>query len=203
MGDLAVGLLTGDHDDSPSEGLDESGVVGGLVATRVRGAQYRCPKCLWRLHGYQRRTRRRVDDDVVGIDPLDGVGHRDSGHGGIGTFADGANDRREQLRRCEWARGIVHAHDCRAEWHSREAGAYRLAACRPTGNAALRVYVGRRNDHDHAITGVASGADSMIDDPARADMFVLFGTTETRPRASGDHDGPDILSCGERHDRRG
>ncbi len=98
MGDLAIGLLTGDHDDSPSEGLDEAGVVGGLVATGVRGAQDRRPKRLWCLHGYQRGTRRRVDDDVLGIDTLDRVGHRDSRHSGIGTFADGADDRREQLR---------------------------------------------------------------------------------------------------------
>ncbi len=98
MGDLAIGLFTDDDDDSPSALLDEAGVVGGLAATGVRGAQDRRPKCLWCLHGYQRGTRRRVDDDVVGIDPFDRVGDWNSGYGGVSPFADGADDRREQPR---------------------------------------------------------------------------------------------------------
>jgi hypothetical protein len=31
----------------------------------------------------------------------------------------------------------------------------------------------------------------------------LLGAPEPRPGTTGDHDGPDILSCVERHDRRG
>ncbi len=73
----------------------------------------------------------------------------------------------------------MHADDRRRGWDCGEAGAYRLAACRPAGNATLGRYVGRRNHHDHAITGDASGVDSTIDDPARADVLVLLGTTET------------------------
>ncbi len=178
MGDLAIGLFTGDDDDSPSALLDEAGVVGGFRATDVRGAQDRRPKRLWCLHSYQRGTRRRVDNDVVGIDPLDRVGDRNSRHGGISPFADGADDCCEQLRRCEWSSRIVNADDRRTGWDRGEAGSYRLAARRPTGNASLGRYVSCRNHHDDAITCGTSGVDRMIDDPPRADVLVLFGTTE-------------------------
>lgn len=203
MGDLAVGLLAGDHDDPPAADLDQSGVVGGISTTGVCGAQNRRPKGLRCLHGHHRSPRRSFDDDVVGIDPLDRVGHSNARHSSVGAISDRLDDCREEVRGSERARCIVHAHDRRIGWDGCQTGANRIAASRAAGDATFGGNVVWRNHHDHAVAGCPRRVGGAIDDASRADQFVLLGETSPRPGAGSDHDGPDILCCGERHDRRG
>ncbi len=203
VGDLAVGLFAGDHHDSSAAVLDERSVVGRLSAAGVSGAQDRRPKGLWGLYGNQRRPRWCVNDDLVVIHPLDRVGYRDSRNGRVRTLGDGLDHRCEQLRRSEGADGIMHADDRRVSWNRGKTGAHRLTACRPTGHATLGSHVGRRDDDYYAIADRPGHLGSMVDDAPRADLLVLLGPAEARPGAPSDHDGPDILCCVERHDRRG
>lgn len=169
MGDLAVGLLAGDHDDPPAADLDQSGVVGGIATTGVCGAQHRRPKGLRCLHGHQSSPRWSLDDDVAGIDPLDRVGHSKARHSRVGAISDCLDDRCEEVSGSERARRIVHAHDRRIGWDGCQTGADRIAASRPAGHATFGGNVVWRNHYDHAVAGCPRRVGGVIDDASRPD----------------------------------
>ncbi len=178
MCDLAVGELTVDHDDPAAADLDECSVVGCLLAAGVRGAQDRRPKGLRGLDRDQCRPTRRLDDDVVGIDPLDRVRHGNAWNGCVGALGDGIDHRREQSSRGEWTGGIVNADDRCIGCDRRKAGTHRLASRCPARHSALGVHVARRHDDDDTVADGSSDLGSMIDDPPRAYQLVLLGATE-------------------------
>lgn len=203
MSDLAVRLLTVDHHDSAAAQLDKRSVIGGIAPACMRRTKHRGAKRLRGLHRNQGGPRGRVDDNVVGIDSLDRVGHRYTRHCCIGAFGHRCDNCREELRRGERASRIVDADDGGRCWNLDKTGADRLAARRPTGDATFRRRIGWRDHENDTIADRSSDIESVINDALRAKLFVLLGTTDPRPGAPGDHDGPHILSCGERHDRRG
>ena len=203
MCDLSIRLLAGDDDDSPTAQLDECGIVGRVATTGVCGTEHCGTKRLRGLHRHQCRARRSVDHDVVGVDQLDRVGHRDAGDGRVGAVAHRLDDSREQLQGRKRTGCVVHADDgCRVRDFD-ETGSNGFAARGTSGDATLDGRVGRWYDENDAIACRPSGVCGVIDDASRADLLVLLGATDPRTRPAGDHDGPDNLSCGERHDRRG
>lgn len=203
MGDLAVGELTLDDHHSSARRLDESGVVGSFSATGVGSSQHRGPKGLRCLDGDERLARWGVDDHPVAVDPLDRVGDRHPRHGTIGTLGHGTDHRGKELGRCERTGRVVHADD-RCLWrYCGKPCAHGLAACGAAGHSSFGGDVARWYDHDDSGTGRAGYFGRMIDDSTSSNQLELLGATESRAGATGDHNGPDNLSCVERHDRRG
>ncbi len=203
MGDLAVGQLALDDHNSPTGRLDECGVVGGFSAAGVGGPQHRGPKGLRRLDGNKGLPRRGIDDHPLAVDPLDRVGDRDTRHGTIRTLGHGTDHRGEELGRGEWTGRVVHADDRCLQRYRGEPGTHGFAACGAAGHSFLGSDIARRHDHDHSSTGRAGNFCRMIDDATSANQLELLRAAESRAGATGDHDGPDNLSCVERHDRRG
>ena len=140
--------------------------------------KHRRPERLRGLHGDERGPRRRLDDHVVGVDPLDRVGHRHAWDRPVGAVGDGRDHGREQSRRRERTGGVVHADDGRVERHCRQTGTHRLAPCRPAGHATLGFDIARRHHQDDAVADGSGGLDGMVDDPPRADLLVLLGAAE-------------------------
>jgi|GEM_PF-3897767 len=124
MCDLAIRHVSGNYHDPATAAFDQRRIVGRLATSSMSSAQHRRPECLGSLHRHQRRPRRRVDDDVVGIDPFDRVGNSDARHGGVCSVAYRTNHSDEQILRRKWAHSVVHTHDCCLGWHGRKPGSH-------------------------------------------------------------------------------
>ena len=111
----------------------------------VRGPQHPRTECLRRLHGDETIARDRLHHGVV-AHTLDGIDDRQRGHGRVGTSCDRADDRGEQLARCERARRVMDHDDVRVignacETRSHGVGAGHAADCRAyaLGRIPIRV----------------------------------------------------------------
>ena len=76
----------------------------------MRFAQQREPERLRRLRQPQLPPVDRAHDPAV-IHPLDRVGDRDDGDGGVGTVGDAVDDRGEQVGRGERSCCVMHDDD--------------------------------------------------------------------------------------------
>ena len=87
-----------DHQHDAADRLDQGGVVGGVGVALVGPPQHVGPEGLRRLHRHQVVAVERVRPRSPSVDPLDGVGDRHAGDGGVGAGQHGLDHRLEQRR---------------------------------------------------------------------------------------------------------
>ena len=106
-------VIAGDDANVPTDPFHEPGIVGGGCAPGVSvcALKHFTKEPLRGLNATQRLSIRSVQHATLGVDHLDGVGHRESGNDGRMACTHAADDPFEQIRRRKTPGNVVNQHD--------------------------------------------------------------------------------------------
>jgi len=110
-GDLERPMIAVDDAHLPPRPLDESGIISGGDSAGVGMLEHLTQEPLRRLYAAQRLAIGSRQHATVGVDHLDGVGHREAGNDCCITCAHGADHPGKKLRRRQSPGDVVNQVD--------------------------------------------------------------------------------------------